>query len=339
MKNRYRHSPALISIVGLVALASNFSCMLRADSDSPNLAPQNNPTPTATASVAADESANLFDVNFLESQLSPTSSPTFSMDDAATQSSYVPIRNRLTNEEKSELTEDTLNPISDLTSVMFQYNVDFGVGPKETSLDAPNIQPQIPISLGPDWDLITRTVIPYVYAPSPANGISTTSGLGDITTSLFFSPRKTLRGWIWGVGPAFLFPTATDPALGSQKWGAGPAAAVLRQNSIWTYGILAQQIWSFAGNSQRSSVNFTYLQPFVSYTFPTFTAIRLDTESTYNWTGRQWIVPINLGASQVFKIGKQPMSVYLGGRYYAQGPYGGPDWGFRFGLTILFPND
>jgi hypothetical protein len=53
----------------------------------------------------------------------------------------------------------------------------------------------------------------------------------------------------------------------------------------------------------------------------------------------QWIVSLNLGLSQVFKIGNQPMSVYIGGRYYAAGPFGAPDWGRRFTLTFLFPNN
>jgi len=51
----------------------------------------------------------------------------------------------------------------------------------------------------------------------------------------------------------------------------------------------------------------------------------------------QWTVPINLSVTQIFKIGKQPMSIQLGGRYYADGPSGAPDWGVRLAFTLLFP--
>jgi hypothetical protein len=51
----------------------------------------------------------------------------------------------------------------------------------------------------------------------------------------------------------------------------------------------------------------------------------------------QWTVPINLGVSQVFKVGDQAMSFQVGGKYYAEAPEGSPDWGIRTTLTLLFP--
>ena len=51
----------------------------------------------------------------------------------------------------------------------------------------------------------------------------------------------------------------------------------------------------------------------------------------------QWTVPFNLTVSQILKIGKQPISIQLGGRYYAEAPGGGPDWGMRLNFTLLFP--
>ncbi len=47
-------------------------------------------------------------------------------------------------------------------------------------------------------------------------------------------------------------------------------------------------------------------------------------------------VPIQ-SVSQLLKIGKQPISLALGGKYYADGPEGGPDWGLRFVVQLLFP--
>jgi hypothetical protein len=72
-------------------------------------------------------------------------------------------------------------------------------------------------------------------------------GLGDTVQSLFFSPREPgPRGWIWGVGPALLLPTATEDVLGADQWGAGPTGVVLKQQGPWTYGLLSQRI-SFGG--------------------------------------------------------------------------------------------
>ena len=241
------------------------------------------------------------------------------------------------SDSEAELVKKTQNPVANLISVPFQYNADFGIGPKNASRSTLNIQPVIPISLNRDWNLISRTILPVIYAGSPANGVSSNWGLGDTNASLFLSPKQPLGGWIVGAGPIFLLPTATDTALGSGKWGAGPTAVALRQEHGWTYGILANQVWSFAGDDHRSSVNSTFLQPFLAYSFPTYTTLGLNTESTYDWTNSQWTIPINLSITQILKINKLPVSVQLGGRYYADGPSGGPEWGVRFTFTFLFP--
>jgi len=84
-------------------------------------------------------------------------------------------------------------------------------------------------------------------------------------------------------------------------------------------------------------VNATFLQPFVSFTTKTYTTFEVNTESTYDWDRSQWTVPVNLMISQLLKIGGKPVQFQIGYRYYAEGPSGGPEWGLRFGVTLLFP--
>jgi hypothetical protein len=260
-----------------------------------------------------------------------------------------------------DLAKKLQNPVSSLISVPFQNNFDFGLGPSHTGWRYTlNVQPVIPISLNKDWNLISRTILPVISqhnavgAPIEAGGedFEATSGitrsrsvdvnqdgLGDTVQSFFFAPVKPGPGGIiWGLGPVFLLPTATDDFLGSGKWGAGPTLVLLKQSGGWTYGILANQIWSFAGDEDRSYVNSTFLQPFLSYTTKTKTTFGFNSESTYDWRAAQWLVPINFSISQLFRIGKSPpMSLNLGARYYAEGPSTAPKWGIRASLTLLFP--
>ena len=240
--------------------------------------------------------------------------------------------------QASELAKKLSNPVAALISVPIQNNFDFGAGPNGDGFQYKvNIQPVIPFSIGEDWNLISRTILPVVYQEN-IFGTSSQSGLSDTVQSLFFSPKApTSGGWIWGAGPVLLLPTATDDLLGTEKWGAGPTAVLLKQQSGWTYGILANHLWSFAGESSRSSVNSTFLQPFLSYTTKKQTTFSLNTESTYDWDGSQWTVPINVGVAQLVKIGKLPVQFQIGGRYYAEKPANGPDWGLRFAVTFLFP--
>ena len=241
-----------------------------------------------------------------------------------------------TNDDSADLAKKLQNPVANLISVPIQNNWDFGIGPAQAMKYTANIQPVIPFSVSEDWNVITRTIMPVIYAESPVVGGPDHSGLGDITQSFFLSPKNPVGGWILGAGPVMYYPTATDPVLGAGRWGAGPTAVALRQEHGFTYGMLANQIWSFAGWGPQN-VNSTFLQPFVSYTTKTYTTFGMNTESTYDWTAGQWTVPFNWTVQQLLKIGKQPVAFQLGYRAYADRPPGGPNWGLRFTVTLLFP--
>src|SRR5215467_6251970 len=154
----------------------------------------------------------------------------------------------------SELATKLSNPIANLMSFPFQLNHDCCFGPANGSRFTLNVQPVIPIKLNTDWTLILRTIVPIINQQEPVVGSGNESGLGDTTQSFFFSPATMPGGYFWGFGPAFLWPTATNPDLGSRKWGVGPTLVVLRQTKGWTYGLLTNQIWSYAGEHDHPNV-------------------------------------------------------------------------------------
>lgn len=245
---------------------------------------------------------------------------------------------RAADDPSAELAKQLSNPVASLISVPFQGNADFGIGPNEATRFTLNVQPVIPLAITDDWNLIIRTIIPIVDAESPAAGVDDAAGLGDVLQSFFFSPKApTADGWILGAGPVLLYPSATDDLLGAEQWAAGPTGLVLRQQNGWTYGALANHLWSYAGDGSRAEVNATFLQPFVSFTTKRQTTLGLNAESSYNWDACQWTVPVNLTVSQLVKIGGQPVQFFGGVRYYLDAPDGGPEWGLRFGVTFLFP--
>ncbi|HIK17977.1 MAG TPA: neuromedin U [Leptolyngbyaceae cyanobacterium M33_DOE_097] len=231
------------------------------------------------------------------------------------------------------------NPIANLISVPFQSNWNFGVGPNNGTQYVLNIQPVIPISMGKDWIVITRWITPILVQPDLGPGVDSVAGLGDINPSFFFSPKNTGNITV-GFGPTFVLPTATDELTGQGKWSAGPAGVVVWTQGKWVIGALVNQIWSFAGDSDRQAVSQFLFQPFINYNLPNGWYLTSSPIITANWmadSGDQWAVPLGGGVGKLFKINKQPINASLQAYGYVVKPEGGPEWTLRFQIQLLFP--
>jgi hypothetical protein len=244
---------------------------------------------------------------------------------------------QLASEE--ELAKETQNPVSDLISVPFESNFNFGVGPNDDLQYILYVQPVVPFRLSEDWNLITRTIIPLIDQPELGPGVGDVFGLGDIQLSQFLSPAKS-GALIWGIGPIFQFPTATDDALGSDKWSAGPTAAALTIRGPWVAGALVNHLWSFAGDDDRADVNQTLIQPIVNYNLPGGWFLTSVPYITANWEtdgDDRWTVPIGIGVGKVHRFGTQPVSLQLTPYYNVVRPDDAAEWTLRFRINLLFP--
>jgi hypothetical protein len=264
--------------------------------------------------------------------------PTFDSFDPMPQYAAVEPLTPEARADRAQLAEDVANPIANLASFPLRFTYQKSVGPKDAYTIGMLAQPLIPFTLSKDWNLVVQTNVPVNYVGSIADGVSSQFGLGDTLQGFYLVPSEpSRRGWIFGVGPAFQWPTATDDSLGTGKWGAGPTGALVRQYKGFTYGIVAHQLWSFAGDANRKDVNITLLHPLITYTWQTGTSLTLESDSSYSWVAKQWSVPLQLSIAQVVIRGKRPLQLALGGRYYVEGPPGGPEWGIRFSVIYLFP--
>lgn len=238
----------------------------------------------------------------------------------------------------AHLAQQLQNPIAALINVPFQNNFDFNGGPNNDGFSyTMNFQPVVPFRLTDDWTLITRTIVPYTYLERYFPDHE--SGLGDITQSFFLSPHLSLPGFTAGIGPAFLYPSGTNPYTTARQWGAGPTAVAVQQAGPWTFGLLVNHLWNVADSGNRGTrerLNQTLAQPFISYTFGRGASLIVTSETTYDWTARQWTVPIDAGFTQLVKLGDLPVNLGLQARWYPEAPSTYAQWGLRFVATFVF---
>jgi hypothetical protein len=238
-----------------------------------------------------------------------------------------------------ELAKQDQNPVTRFYVMRFEDNVQLGFGPDDEPINFFRIQPLIPIELGKvlgrDWTLLTRAIIPIAHVPWPESK----DGLSDISLIAFLTPSRS-GNFVWGMGPAFLLPTATDDLLGTGKWSAGPAAAGIYMNGPWVVGAIAQNLWSFAGDDDRSDVDAMTLRPIVNYNLPHGWYLTSSPSIAANWEAdadERWLVPVGGGVGKVYSIGRQRMSTTIESYYHAVSPSIGPEWQLRVQHSFLYP--
>ena len=238
-----------------------------------------------------------------------------------------------------DLQKATQNPVASLISVPLQNNANFGIGPYNRTQDVLNIQPVIPVSLTQNWNLITRVIQPIVWQPYPTETTGGEYGFGDMNPTFFLAPSKPKK-IIWGVGPAFVIPTATNSILGQGKFSLGPSFVALAQPGHWTIGVLVNNVWSVAGSGGRTDVNQMLLQYFINYNLKKGWFLTLQPIITASWnasSGNVWTVPFGGGVGRIMKLGLQPVNIAA--QFYGNATYpsGTSPWGMRLQIAFLFP--
>jgi hypothetical protein len=254
--------------------------------------------------------------------------------------------------DATEIAKQLLNPVSELWSIQFQQNnfrMSPGIGFDQGERWSSNLlfQPVLPIALTPNWNLITRPVIPlFVSQPHPQaddpTHVDRTTAFGDTIWLNLLSPSSRLVGnnWLLGVGPTWIFPTATSMWTGNGKWQVGPSAVVGYLSEKWILGAFLQN-WTSFGGSGPHATNSMNLQPFASYFLPDGWAIGYSGNILADWKAsatNAYTVPIGVAVSKVVKLGPLPVKFQIAGQWMPVHPTNfGQVWDLQFSVTPVLP--
>lgn len=231
----------------------------------------------------------------------------------------------------TDLSKQSQNPVGSLAAAPFQFNFNTGGFLQDRTLMVLNFQPVMPFRLDKNYNVIVRPIVPYVSVPLLLG--ESRGGFGDAQLQLYLAPAK--GNLIWGIGPSFSFPTATNAFVSTGSWAAGPNAVLSLTTGKWVLGVLALNLWTFADDGDLidevdfldidplldrdgdREVNQLTIQPFINWNFGTGWALSTAPVITSDWdksSGNRWTVPLGMGISRTTLLGTRP--IILIGRYY-----------------------
>lgn len=262
----------------------------------------------------------------------------------------------------AEIAEMVANPLSYLWIMQLQNDTAWWKGDLLDDLDEDAkimnttvIQPVMAMQLTTAWKMIFRPIIPIqsfetlqrvnIILDEPAEerlsgDFSRKTGLGDIVLWTALSNQYT-PPFVYGFGPTLMLPTATNKNLGTEKWSAGPMALGVYIGEKWIVGGVGQHWWSYAGDSDRQSVNLTDFQYILYYRLTPETNMGMGPNIQVNWdadSGEKLRLPVGLGGNTLTFLGPLPIKMGLEYYYYVEQPdLVGPEHQIRFLLSAVLP--
>lgn len=235
--------------------------------------------------------------------------------------------------DRSQLVKQANSPISSIMQIRFQDTF----VPQLNGLHGQGNTFSMALTMPlPEYRLLPARQLSLLTLPAAVTLTDGITGLGDLRLVDIVILYEG-HGFIGGVGPTFVFPTASRKSTGQGKWQVGPAAAGAFVTEIWMVGALVQNPISFGGDRDRKDANAMILQPFATCQLGNGWFVRSQPQMVFNWeTGKQ-IIPLDIGFGRVFRIGRQNVSLFVEPFWNITHDGPSPKYGVTFGVTLLYP--
>ena len=272
------------------------------------------------------------------------------------------------NAQAAEAGKKLSDPLSDVWALFTDFDFTYSDGDfvdGHRSGQTMIFQPIMPFEFSDNWKMITRPTLPFVFSTDIPDGrrwstsplsdeyteiieldgvaFDSKQGLGDMSLPLIFSPKVPGRKWGWGLGPTFVFPTATTDELGSDTWEIGPAAVWTYRNPKVSLAVLGQYWWNYAENG-NDTPDTSHGSILYSAWWNLQNAWQVGFNPTITYNGKsasddEWNVPVGFGVAKTVMMGKMPVKFQFSvEKSVVRQEDFGADWKIRFNVIPVIPS-
>lgn len=246
------------------------------------------------------------------------------------------------------LTEEVNDPTASLTTAQLKENftpASYGTNAQPNTLQLRSILAVLPH--GPmDLRQLVRPTFSLVTI-SRGKGASTRTEFGDTQLlDLLIMPWPDIHNseLRFGIGPYFVFPTASSHSAGQNAWQAGPAFAFrFRPVQRLQISALIQQATSFSYTTPRASpITVITFQPMISYRLGRGWYLR-SSDATWRFnlrSGTSSRIPVSVGIGKVWKFAEgTAINSSIAGEWMVYRQYSPQAHQFtvKFQITFLLP--
>lgn len=251
-------------------------------------------------------------------------------------------------QEEEQLERDFTDPLTTLPQVIIRDSytpANYGTHVETNQAIIRPLIPRIPPNTLLPFNQLIRPTFALVTVPSSRGGSRTEFGdLPVFDVAVLPWPDRKKTGLLVGIGPTFVFPTATSRSAGQGAWQAGPALGIIYTGVPGLLaGFIAQNPIAFAYTSpHRPPQNTLQFQPVI--------ALHLWHEWYFRSAEANWTIgwhqhsptalPLSAGIGRTLvRPGLPPMSFFVTGQWmvYRQFAPFAPQTTINFGMTMAFP--
>jgi hypothetical protein len=244
-----------------------------------------------------------------------------------------------------EIAAKLANPNSPMASLnlKLQYRTFEGTLPGADSQSSTTLlfQPSFPFSLDNGDVVFFRPAIPiqldFAFPDSSPSGFGSESGIGDIAFDLAYG-RTTKTGMLYAGGIIASLPTATDDALGTDRYTLGPEFMIGKLTKKYVIGIFPNHQWDVGGSGDKE-IDLTTIQIFGTYLPGGGWNYGSSPIITFDHISDQWTIPLNFTFGKTVIWNKRPWKLSMELNYYVdQADAFGPQWMIGFNVAPVVEN-